>query len=104
MSDLNELKEKYGELAQASIDGVTYAFRCPKQDEFEEYQAAVTRARDRKSMAGPHYRQLANQCCVTHNHEELDKLFQARPAAPIKICDVLAEMAGADIEFTVKKD
>jgi len=96
-----ELEAKHGECARLDFEGKLYAWRALTQDEFEEY-------RRRASKEGADIpvlnRELAQTSLVHPSLEEAQKFFQRKPIIPAKVSDKLAQMAGAEIEFTTKKD
>lgn len=96
---LKELKEKHGEIVSAVIEGALYAFKTPTQEHFEDYQSKL----QEKKTKGAAFRELSMRSCVA-GRESLDVLFAQYPAVPVRIADALAGLAGAEIEFTVKKD
>jgi hypothetical protein len=95
---IGELQRQHGRIAHVEVDGKLYVFRCPTLDEWEDHQERVGKVR-----RGPLLRELAQSTCVHPDLEQLQGLFQAHPGVTARIGDVVAELAGADIEFTVKK-
>lgn len=97
-AQLADLTAKHGSVAHVVCAGKLHAFRCPTLDEFEDYQENLS-----KKRRGVCFRELAQQTCVT-SLEELQAAFQKIPVLATRISDALTELAGGDIEVTVKKD
>lgn len=94
------LQKEHGRTAATVMeDGTLLVFRAPDLDEWEEFQESLKTKR-----RGAAYRELAQLTCVHPELEALQKVFKKYPAASIPIANVLSEMAGGEIELTVKKD
>jgi hypothetical protein len=98
-AELETLRSKHGKVAHVVYGDTLYAFRSPSLDEYEDYQARLTKEQRR----GVCYRELAQVCCLT-DLDKLQALFKAKPAVAVNMAGTLCEMAGLDIELTVGKD
>jgi hypothetical protein len=98
-----KLTKEHGELAFAVVAGVEFAFKCPTDTDYEEYQQAILNAGNDRKKIGPAFRQYCLSCVVAPSPDELAAAFRKQPAAPSRIADKLSELAGADVEVTVKK-
>lgn len=94
-----ELEAKHGECARLEVAGKMYVFRALTLEEFEDYQA---RAR-KTDVPGPLNREVSQVALVHPALEDLQALFKSKPAVAASVSDELVRMAGATIEFTVKK-
>lgn len=94
-----ELQAKHGRVAHVVVDGKLYVFRAPTLDEWEDHQERITKVR-----RGALLRELAQATCVHPDLDQLKALFAAYPGVSARIGDAVADLAGADIELTVKKD
>jgi len=98
---LEALEQEHGPCAHAVTgDGKLLAFRCPSLDEWEEYQDNLSKGKRR----GPTFRDLAQQVVVEPSVEELQAIFKKMPAISARIADGIADLAGAAVEVSVKKD
>jgi hypothetical protein len=95
-----ELERQHGECARLDVGGKMYVFRSLKLDEFEDYQDRARKA----DRPGPVNREVTQLALVHPTLEELQTLFNSKPAVASVVSDQLVRMAGAGIEFTVKKD
>jgi hypothetical protein len=104
-----ELRHKHGDIAIAKVAGKEFAFRTPTDTDYEEFQQGLIKVGNDKAKAGPTFREFCLKCLVypeVSGKPDLDSLeasFRAQPATPLKIGDKLSELAGADVEITVKK-
>lgn len=94
-----DLEAKHGECARLEVGGKLYVFRALSLEEFEDYQARARKV----DVPGPMNREVAQIACVHPSLEELQALLRSKPAVSTLISDELVRMAGATIEFTVKK-
>jgi hypothetical protein len=94
----DELEATHGRCAQVEIAGRLYVFRAPTLDEWEDYQDSLG-----KKRRGVCFRELSQLTCVHPTLEELQALFASLPAIATRIADAVSDLAGADIELTVKK-
>lgn len=83
--------------ASVVVDGVTLSFRAPSLEEWEDHQE---RLRTVAQVASA--RQLA-QACHLGDAETLKKTFARYPLLVTRVAESLRELAGLDIEVTVKK-
>lgn len=82
------------------LEGCEFEFNAPDLDTFEDYQEKVSK----KGQKGVAARELCQKCLKDPAKlEDLQSLFEARPAAPLKICDGLIDAAGWSANVTVKK-
>jgi hypothetical protein len=96
---LDDLRKKHGEVAHCEMpNGRLIAFRRPTLEEYEDYQEALS-----TKSRGVAFRQLAYCTRLLPDESELMTIFERWPGINARIGDTLAEMAGAGIEFTVKK-
>lgn len=95
---LEELQREHGRVASAEIQGQLYVFRAPTLEEWEEYQDGLG-----KRPRGACFRELSQVTCVHPSVGELQELFDRLPGIGARIADAVADLAGADIELTVKK-
>lgn len=95
---LEEIEREHGRVASAVIQGQLYAFRAPTLEEWEEYQDGLG-----KRPRGACFRELSQITCVHPSLDELQQLFDRLPGIGARIADAVADLAGADIELTVKK-
>lgn len=95
---LEELQAKHGRIAHVEVDGKLFAFRAPSLDEWEDYLESLT-----KKRRGVCHRELAQVVLAHPALEDLQALFQSQPGITARIGDAVAELAGNDIEVTVKK-
>jgi hypothetical protein len=94
-----ELEQQHGECGRLDVNGKMFVFRALSLEEFEDYHARA-RAAD---VQGPINREFAQIALVHPTLEELQALLRSKPALSLRISDKLTAMAGAEIEFTVKK-
>jgi len=99
---LAALTKEHGKLVSQVVDGKLYAFKAPDLTQYEDYQERRM-AKKPGDTPGVCYRDLAQRCCVT-DQAELQALFKRYPAVSMNIANALADLAGAEIEFTVGKD
>lgn len=97
---LEELQAANGRVAHVEVDGKLYVFRAPSLDEWEDFQENMGGGKKRRGVC---FRELAQQTLVHPTLDELQALFQAHPGLTARIGDAVGELAGADIEVTVKK-
>jgi hypothetical protein len=98
---MSEKKAKKGQ-CQVTLDGVTFVFRKPTLEEYEDYQE---KRNTNPRRPGPAYRELAQRCLLDQTQlDALQKAFEANAAVSLTIANTLAELAGIDIEITVGKD
>lgn len=95
---LTELGSQHGRVAHVELDGKLYVFRAPTLDEWEDFQEALGKKRH-----GACFRELAQVTLVHPTLEDLQAMFQAHPGITARIGDAVGDLAGADIEVTVKK-
>lgn len=95
-----ELEKLYPRNAHVVLDGKLFFFRSPDLDEFEDYQSALSKG---EKLRGACFRELAQVTLIEPDVEELQKTFEAYPVFPARIADSLSEVAGSEIELTVKK-
>lgn len=95
---LDELEKAHGRIAHVLVDGTLYVFRSPTLDEFEDYQENLA-----KKRRGACHRELAQLLLVHPALESLQAAFARYPLLATRISDAVADMAGADLELTVKK-
>jgi|SRR5690606_3562591 len=96
---LEELQRAHGNCAHVEVGGKLYVFRAPSLEEWEDYQEKLAKGRVR----GACFRELAQVTCVHPEVEDLQALFERIPAIATRIADAVSDLAGADIELTVKK-
>lgn len=98
---LEEIKTQHEMCAHFEVGGQLFVFRAPELEEWEEYQEKLTKTTAR----GPLYREISQLMLVYPTTlEPLQSLFKRSPAAATRIADAVTELAGADLELTVKKD
>lgn len=95
-----ELEAEHGECARLEVAGKMYVFRALSLEDFEDYQERCRKPDARISVLN---REIAQLALVHPTLDELRELFARKPVLPAKVSDELVRMAGADIEFTVKK-
>lgn len=95
-----ELVKEHGNCARLDLDGKLYAFRTPTLEEWEEYQDRINNP---KRPKGASFRELIQTTCVT-SLEDTQALLKRRPAVAQPIAAAVCELAGIDVEVTVKKD
>lgn len=97
---LEEIQQKHNaRVAHVEVNGKLYVFRAPSLEEWEDHQERLMKAPRR----GPVLRELAQITLAHPTLEELQELFAIYPGIMARIGDAVAELAGADIELTVKK-
>lgn len=97
-----ELEKTYPRNVHTVLDGKLFFFRPPTLDEFEEYQSAVGSGSKPRGVC---FRELAQLTLVfPETVEELQAAFERYPIFSARISDAIAEVAGSEIELTVKKD
>jgi len=97
-SKLAELIREHGMCAHLEVGGQLFVFRAPTLEEWEDYQDKLV-----KRTRGVCFRELAQVTCVYPSVDELQKLFERVPAVATRIADAVSDLAGADLELTVKK-
>lgn len=98
---LDELAAQFGQVAHAvAPSGKLLVFRCPTLDEWEDHQENMGSGKKRR---GACFRELAQLVVVEPTLEELQQEFTRSPGLPVRIHDGIAELVGAEVEFTVKK-
>jgi hypothetical protein len=96
---IEELEAKHGRGCHLTTEGGKLLFfRALTLDEYEDYQDRLG-----KGKRGPILREMAQVTCVNASPEELSTEFQKTPALAGRVSDALAELAGGDLEVTVKK-
>jgi len=104
-----ELRAQHGDLVVAKIAGKTFAFKTPTDTDYESFIQEHAKVGGDKVKIGPLFREYCLKSLVfpeTGGKPELDALeaaFRAQPATAAKIADKLSDLAGADVEVTVKK-
>jgi hypothetical protein len=98
-----ELRKEHGDLVVATIVGKKFAFKTPTDTDYEDFQQSVIKLGNDKAKAGPVFREFCLKALVFPSADELEAAFRAKPASAPKICDSLADLAGASVEITVKK-
>jgi hypothetical protein len=98
---LAALKAEHGQVAYLELPGGRLiAFKKPTLEAWEDYQEAR-----QKQTTGLAQRQL---CLATRllpqEAAELNEIFKEYPALNARISDAVIEMAGVDMNLTVKKD
>ena len=100
-----ELEKTYPRNANFVMDGKLFFFRPPELEEFEEAQAELSKG---EKLRGVCFREIAQRTLVYPEGDsgvaELAALFAKRPVIPARIFDALADIGGAEVEITVKKD
>ena len=97
---LEALQKEHGRIAHTVLDdGTMLAFRSPTLDEWEDFQEALSGTKRK----GATYRELAQRTCVEPGVDALKKLFAQYPALSVAIAGTLSELAGSEIEVTIKK-
>jgi hypothetical protein len=99
LATIADLEKKHGKIAHLVLDGELLAFRRPELEEWEAYQEDLG-----KRPRGVCYRQLALVTILSPTTEKLNDFFARYPALNARIADAVTELAGANLEFTVKKD
>ncbi|MFO7179580.1 MAG: hypothetical protein DIU78_012860 [Pseudomonadota bacterium] len=96
-----QLQAEHGSLAHFVVGGQLFAFRKPTLEEWEDFQDSVSTGRKKRGVA---YRELAMRCLVEPGDlDALAALFERNPGFNARIGDALSDLAGADLEVTVKK-
>lgn len=104
-----QLREKYGDIAVAKVAGKEFAFQTPTDTDYEEFQQSIIRLGNDKIKGGPVFRELCLKSLVypeaggKPDVDSLEAAFRKQPASALKISDKLSELAGSDVEITVKK-
>ena len=103
-----ELREKYGDLVIAKVAGKEFAFKTPTDTDYEEFQQGIAKAgTSDKVKLGPLLREYCLKSLVAPappgGTDDLEAAFRVQAAAAAKIADKLSDLAGADVEITVKK-
>lgn len=98
---LAKLEQDHGPCASTQTpDGTFFAFRRPSLDEWEDFQEKLSKGRPR----GACFRELAQITCIyPEDMSALNAAFDRWPALPPRLSDALSDLAGAEIEVTVKK-
>lgn len=98
-----KLRQEHGELVVAKIAGVEFAFKTPTDTDYEEMQEGILKAGNDKKRIGPVFRQYCMSALVHPTTDELETALRKQPAAAARIADALSDLAGAEIEISVKK-
>jgi hypothetical protein len=98
-----KLRQEHGDLVVVTVAGVEFTFKTPTDTDYEEYQQAILNAGNDRKKIGPAFRQYCLSALVDPGPDELAGAFRKQPAAASRIADKLSELAGADVEITVKK-
>lgn len=103
---LAELRSKYGEIVTIESPFGDFAFRTPALDDWERHQERIKRSlmpNSKESMSASN-REIAQVSLAEPSQlQELKALFARKPAIAGAIADKLGELAGGDIEITIKK-
>jgi hypothetical protein len=104
---LAELREKYGDaFVPVETPFGDFAFRTPALEDWERHQEAIKRSLmpNSKGTLSASNREVAQLSLDDPGQlQDLKNLFAKRPAAASMIVEQLGELAGADIEFVIKK-
>ena len=103
---LAELRSKHGEVVTIETPFGDFAFRTPTLEDWERHQEKIKKSlmpNSKESMSASN-REIAQMSLVDSTQlQDLKTLFSKRPASAAMIIEKLGELAGADIEFVVKK-
>lgn len=99
-----ELEKQYGRITHVTLkSGRLLAFRSPTLEEWEDAVEAQQNGKPR----GPVRREIAQKTWLPGDGEgvgDLRQVFDAIPALPNSLWNALAILAGAELEFVVKKE
>lgn len=92
---------EHGPVAQGTTpSGTQLVFRAPTLDEWEDHQENLASGKKRRYAC---FREIAQLTVLLPNLEGLKGELERYPAMGLTIHNALAELVGADVEFTVKK-
>lgn len=96
-----QLRQQHGEIVVAKTKHGDLAFRCPTDVEHEDFQEGLGKPKANRSAV---FRQYCLAACVfPKSREAAAAIFEKLPALPAKLTDVLSDLAGFNVEITVKK-
>lgn len=95
-----KLRQEHGDLVVARTKHGDLAFRCPTDMEHEDFQEALIKAKSNKSAA---CRQYCLSALAFPKRDAAVAIFEKLPALPASLADHLSDLAGANVEITVKK-
>lgn len=96
------LEAKHGDLRTLQIGDHLFAIRCPKEDEFDHFQAAAGASDKLESSRG--IKVLARAVTVFPDPASVESIFVKRPMVKSLIASAAIEFAGGDLKVTVGKD
>lgn len=94
------LEAQHGDLIYAKLSGKEFAFKCPNQTDYEEFQAQMQKDRSKGVLWS---RQLCLKALVEPGPDVLEQAFNRYPAAPPAIALELEKLAGSEVEIIAKK-
>lgn len=102
-----ELRQKHGDLVIARVAGKEFAFATPTQTDYEQLVQSIAKVGSSdKVKLGPTFREFCLKSVVFPDDDavgQLEGAFQKQPAAATTIANALQDLAGADVEVSVKK-
>lgn len=100
---VDDLKAEHGEVCVVNSRGGQMVFKPPPSAEYERFQDAIGNTGKKGSSIGPASRNLCLACVLIPSKDEARAIFAKQPALPLKVADILADMAGADADVEIQK-